>query len=82
MQTLNRLMKVAWTTEDIENEVTVMPQHLETSYKNNCTECKTHTSKGEWWWYPELETMHKKMWKNIRNARRNQAHVSSPELTS
>jgi len=25
-----------WTIEDIENEVTVMQQHLETSYKNNC----------------------------------------------
>jgi len=48
-----------WTTEDIENEVTVMQQHLETSYKNNCKERKTHTGKGARWWYPELEKMRK-----------------------
>ena len=27
--------------------------------KNNCEEHKTHTGKGAWWWYPELEWMHK-----------------------
>ena len=35
-----------WTTEDIENEVTVM----ETSYKNNFKERKTPTGKGARWW--------------------------------
>ena len=61
-----------WTTDDIENEVTVLQQHLKTSYENNCKERKTHTGRGARWWYPELERMRKKCRKNIRKARRNQ----------
>ena len=49
-----------WTTDDIENEVTELQRHLETSYKNNCKERKSHTGKGARWWYPELHEMRNK----------------------
>jgi len=65
-------LKNIWTAEDIENKVTIMQQHLETSYKNNCKERKTHTGKGAQWWYPALDRIRKKCTKNIRKARRNQ----------
>jgi len=60
-----------------ESEVTAVQQHLETSYKNNCKERKTHTGNGARWWYPELEGMRKKCRKNIRKARRNQLDSDS-----
>jgi len=60
------------TTDDRENEITLLQSSMESSYKNNCKKRKHLPRKGAPWWYPELAKMRKQCRHNVRRAHRHQ----------
>ena len=60
------------TTDDRENEITLLQSSMESLYKNNCKERKHLPRKGAHWWYPELAKMRTQCRHNVRRAHRHQ----------